>query len=82
VTMVLLRELSGESSTPNCTPATETDCVPTNLHRPSLLAWMREAWRRRRSRVYLSELDDHMLKDIGISRAKAESEANKVFWLP
>jgi uncharacterized protein YjiS (DUF1127 family) len=87
VTMILLRELSSESSTPNCTPV--PNCTPggpgrppKGRHRSWVLAWMREAWRRHRSRVYLSELDDHMLKDIGISRAEAECEANKLFWLP
>jgi uncharacterized protein YjiS (DUF1127 family) len=46
------------------------------------LAAVREAWRRRRSRVYLSELDAHMLKDIGVTPVEAELEANKPFWLP
>lgn len=49
-------------------------------HQPSLLARMRAAWRRRRSRVVLSQLDDFMLKDIGLTRADAEHEANKPFW--
>jgi uncharacterized protein YjiS (DUF1127 family) len=38
-------------------------------------------WRRRaRSRRELLALDDHMLKDIGITRADAQYEAAKPFW--
>lgn len=40
-----------------------------------------EAWAdRRRQRQVLSELDDHMLRDIGLTRAAAEHEASKPFW--
>ena len=41
-----------------------------------------ESWQRRRTRVYLAQLDDRMLKDIGITRVEAAREANKAFWLP
>ena len=41
---------------------------------------LRAAWRRRRSRHSLAGLDAHMLKDIGITYAEAETEANKPFW--
>jgi uncharacterized protein YjiS (DUF1127 family) len=33
-----------------------------------------------RSRHSLRRLDDHLLRDIGISRAEALSEANKASW--
>ena len=36
---------------------------------------------RRRSRIALSRLDDHMLDDIGVSRAQAQKEAQRPFWL-
>jgi uncharacterized protein YjiS (DUF1127 family) len=49
---------------------------------PSRFTRLREWMRRRRSRVFLSQLDAHMLKDIGITYAEAEHEANKPFWLP
>ena len=45
-----------------------------------LLGKIGAAWRRRRSRNLLSELDDYMLKDIGVTRAEARIEANKPFW--
>ena len=38
------------------------------------------AWARRRSRRRIAGLDQQMLKDIGISYAEAEAEANKPFW--
>jgi uncharacterized protein YjiS (DUF1127 family) len=36
--------------------------------------------RRRRSLARLSELDDHLLDDIGLSRPEALREAAKWFW--
>jgi uncharacterized protein YjiS (DUF1127 family) len=42
---------------------------------------LHEWWRRRHSRASLSRLDARMLKDIGLSYAEAEHEANKPFWL-
>jgi uncharacterized protein YjiS (DUF1127 family) len=41
-----------------------------------LLAWHE----RGRQRRHLRSLDDHMLRDIGLSRADVESEADKPFW--
>ena len=35
---------------------------------------------RRRQRRYVHQLSDHMLKDIGVSRADVEREAGKPFW--
>jgi uncharacterized protein YjiS (DUF1127 family) len=43
-------------------------------------ASLREAWRRQRSRTRISGLDAHMLRDIGVTYAEAEHEANKPFW--
>jgi uncharacterized protein YjiS (DUF1127 family) len=37
---------------------------------------------RARQRQALMALDDRLLKDIGVSRADAEREANKPFWRP
>ena len=37
---------------------------------------------RTRQRQALRALDDRLLKDIGVSRAEAEREANKPFWRP
>ena len=57
---------------------------------PRLRAWghairirlrLAERWiERRRTRRALTKLDDHLLRDIGISRAEAEREAANPFW--
>jgi uncharacterized protein YjiS (DUF1127 family) len=43
-----------------------------------VLTW----FERVRQRRQLGQLSDHMLKDIGLSRADVESEMNKRFWQP
>ena len=42
----------------------------------ALLTWFERARQRRR----LGELSEHMLKDIGLSRADVEVEVAKPFW--
>lgn len=40
-----------------------------------------EGWlERRRQRLALRALNDHLLRDIGVSRADAAREASKPFW--
>jgi uncharacterized protein YjiS (DUF1127 family) len=41
---------------------------------------LRTTWRRYWTRQRISQLDSHILKDIGVSFAEAEAEANKPFW--
>jgi uncharacterized protein YjiS (DUF1127 family) len=49
------------------------------LLRPALRLLSR--WRRRhRQRVDLAELDDHLLADIGRTRAEARRECARPFW--
>jgi uncharacterized protein YjiS (DUF1127 family) len=43
-----------------------------------LLAWQERAAQRRA----LAELDDRMLKDIGLTRADVDRECAKPFWRP
>ena len=57
--------------------------------RPGLAAWTRRAielvlgWQEvARHRRALLELDERLLKDIGITRADAEREASRPFWDP
>ena len=47
-----------------------------------LSAWLKvKAWREvSRQRRELRDLSDHLLKDIGISRADATREADRYFW--
>ncbi|HEY1931824.1 MAG TPA: DUF1127 domain-containing protein [Acetobacteraceae bacterium] len=42
---------------------------------------MHAAWRRWRTRRAIAGLDGLTLKDIGVSYAEAEAEANKPFWV-
>ena len=39
--------------------------------------WLDRVRQRRR----LSQLDDHFLRDIGLTRAQAQEEARKPFWM-
>ncbi|HEY6430871.1 MAG TPA: DUF1127 domain-containing protein [Acetobacteraceae bacterium] len=50
--------------------------------RAGLISLAQTAWRRYRSRTLLAQLDDYMLKDIGVTRAEAHLEASKPFWTP
>lgn len=52
--------------------------VPSKLSKSfdTLLLWLQ----RHRERRMLAELSDHMLKDIGVSRADIDTEAGKAFW--
>ena len=47
-----------------------------------LLGRVLAAEARFRQRQDLTALDDHMLRDIGITRLQAEAEATKPFWRP
>jgi len=47
----------------------------------ALVTWISGALARWRQRVDLSELDNHLLKDIGVSRSAARAEAAKPFWM-
>ena len=38
------------------------------------------AWRRQQSRARITGIDAHLLKDMGVTFAEAEHEANKPFW--
>lgn len=49
---------------------------------PLLAGAVRRAWRRRQSRRALAGLNAFLLRDIGVSYAEAEAEANKPFWVP
>jgi uncharacterized protein YjiS (DUF1127 family) len=46
----------------------------------SLTVWPRALIARWRERRILEEMDDRMLRDIGISRSQALAEAAKPFW--
>ena len=52
--------------------------VPSNLSRSFdvLLLWL-QRWRERRQ---IAGLSDHVLKDIGVTRADVDGETRKAFW--
>ncbi len=58
--------------------------LPLALLRPSTLAGLPRALLRRsavaRSRHSLARLDDHLLRDIGLTRAQAAAEAERPSW--
>ncbi len=47
------------------------------LRCPAVLRRMHERWRQREE---LGELEDYLLRDIGITREQARREAGKPFW--
>ena len=52
--------------------------VPFNLSKffDVVLLWLQ----RRRERYHLAGLSDHVLKDIGVTRADVDGETRKAFW--
>jgi uncharacterized protein YjiS (DUF1127 family) len=53
--------------------------APSAHWRP-LAAWLFACWRRHRQRRALLDLDERLLRDIGLSRDDARLEAKKRFW--
>ncbi|HYS48153.1 MAG TPA: DUF1127 domain-containing protein [Xanthobacteraceae bacterium] len=43
--------------------------------------WTLRCIERSRQRGHLAQLDDRLLQDIGVTRAEAEAEAAKPFWM-
>ena len=46
----------------------------------NLFTWLHLCATRRQERLFLAELDEHRLRDIGLSRADAEQEAARPPW--
>jgi uncharacterized protein YjiS (DUF1127 family) len=64
------------------TTMTATVLRPVRLARPRLaargvIAWLVELDARRRAHARLAELDDHMLRDIGVTRAQVAEELRR-----
>jgi uncharacterized protein YjiS (DUF1127 family) len=58
--------------------ATTSVVLPEPLHRLARILFL---WHERtRQRRHLQSLSDHMLRDIGLSRADVRAEADKPFW--
>jgi uncharacterized protein YjiS (DUF1127 family) len=60
------------------------DFGETRARVPSPFAWVKALarWQERwRQRQCLRDLDDHMLRDIGLTRCQALEEAHRPFWM-
>lgn len=44
------------------------------------MATLREWLRRSRTRSQIDELDEHLLRDIGLTRGAGQAESSKHFW--
>jgi uncharacterized protein YjiS (DUF1127 family) len=53
---------------------------PARAAGPAVWRRVEDMWQRHRTRQRIAQLDGSMLKDIGVSYAEAEAEANKPFW--
>jgi uncharacterized protein YjiS (DUF1127 family) len=47
---------------------------------PRMLPWLVQALALRRQRAHLRRLDDHLLRDIGLTRDDAMHEGTRPFW--
>ena len=64
-------------------PALDLLLLPVSI---STAAWRLALWivrcvDRSRQRAQLSDLDERLLEDIGVTRAEAKREAEKPFWM-
>ena len=57
--------------------ATQSHCQP---RRPSLMASLRQIVAAAHQRRRLRALDDHLLEDIGVTRAQALEESRQITW--
>jgi uncharacterized protein YjiS (DUF1127 family) len=53
---------------------------PTSLRKANYIMHLRSAMALRRERRELRLLDDHLLRDIGLTRAEADKEAARPVW--
>lgn len=53
---------------------------PAGEPQPGWVALVRQWWRRSRTRDGIAELDEHLLRDIGLTRFDAMVESRKHFW--
>jgi uncharacterized protein YjiS (DUF1127 family) len=58
-----------------------TRAMSRHSSRAGAIDWFRLAARRWRERRILEDLDDRMLRDIGVNRFEATAEARKPFWV-
>ncbi|MEQ8356318.1 MAG: DUF1127 domain-containing protein [Kiloniellaceae bacterium] len=69
--------------TTNSNAALLTDTVPVRGPTPGVQAVLSGLWRwyrRQRDLRHLNELDDYLLRDIGLKRSQVEAEFTKPAW--
>ncbi len=77
----VLPEVLGKASVPaDLFRAVETALAPVEAAVAGLVDRLLTWHRRSRDRLALGQLDEHMLHDIGLSRADVDHEASKPFW--
>jgi uncharacterized protein YjiS (DUF1127 family) len=81
------REFGGLRAVPSLTSRRTATASGNDSAKTERLFWGTRFWRwcarcsaRSRQRQALSELDDRLLEDIGVTRQKADGEAAKPFW--
>ena len=72
----------GAALTANVVASTGAVRMANIVFRPfwAVIELVLSAHERWRQRQHLMMLDDHLLKDIGLSRADADQESSKPFW--
>jgi uncharacterized protein YjiS (DUF1127 family) len=65
------------SAAPKMTIARSATVVPSPFGWVKVLGKMHDRWQQRQT---LLDLDDHLLRDIGLTRNQAAREARKPFW--
>jgi uncharacterized protein YjiS (DUF1127 family) len=77
-------QLSRKHEQPPAAPAPRVGTLRDQLRLlGQRVAMMLATWlQRRRSRLELAGLDDHLLRDVGLTRADVLHEASKPFWRP
>ena len=74
------RALSGLRTATGPTPAADISLKGLSVLIVNAMDTVLDWQDRARQRHRLGELDDHLLRDIGLSRADLERESSKPFW--
>jgi uncharacterized protein YjiS (DUF1127 family) len=74
------RALSGLRTTVRFNPAADISLKGLNTLIVNAMDTVLDWQERARQRHHLGEMDDHLLRDIGLSRADLEHESSKPFW--
>lgn len=82
MTLRLGRTSLPQATATNPEPQPRADAAGVRGRMNALLATPSLWVERHRTRRALAELDDHLLRDIGVTQAEAQIECAKPFWVP